>query len=500
MKKTTLIPLLFLFTSCSDQSEKEASKNDDLSKDSLTVLTSFIKPPITGVDVSVEEFGFSAEQGDTLFPNSGSIILFPPNSLVDEKGNLIKGKVDVTYREFKDPIDFFVSGIPMNYVMNDTNYTFESSGMLEIKVTQHNVPVFVNPSKSPEVNLRSNNSDPEHNLYFLDTVQRKWIEKGKDLITNLNKYDKSRKETNTEPTVQNNVSVAKPIKASSGPVFEIEISPGDFPELDIYRNVKFEIDKNEKGYNPKDAEVEWNDVRATKSTKEGLYLITFSTLNKKVSYLARPVFESKDYAQALKAFDENNKRGQRLAAKKLEEEKFAQKKNDALEQAIQNREKENEKIRQLNLLIDARNKIIAENNEITTARNKQILAARANDRIFRSFKLPGFGIYNCDRPEREGDIYLTLLPTDQNHVSLSLALSVVSRGFNGVTSFSGHNIRINSMSDNAILSAVDGKCAYISFDEFKKYDFQPNEPLTVIMTVYDGRITSPEDIRTLVGL
>ena len=546
MKKTTLIPILFLFASCSDQPEKGSSRNADLSKDSLKISTSFIKPPITGVNVPVEEFSFSAEQGDTLFPNSGSIILFPPNSLVDQNGNLVKGKVDVTYREFIDPVDFFVSGIPMNYEMNNTNYTFESSGMIEIKVTQLNVPVFVNPSNRPEVNLLTNNSDPEHNLYFLDTVQKKWIEKGKDLITNLKRSNNnSRKKTNLEPTAQNNTNAVKPIKASGGPVFEIEVSPGDFPELDIYRNVKFEIDKSEKKYNPKDAEIEWNDVRATKSSKEGLYLITFSTPNKKVTYLARPVFEGKDYDQAIKAFDESNKKGQReMLAHKQQ--------SDALERAIKNREKENEKIRQLNLLIDARNKVIAEKNKITIANNRRnkifqlailinendpkvasLLTANYSEdeiaeakqvvqiqrrqqsqllmdqQIFRSFQLLSFGIFNCDKPLLPGDISLTVITTNQDGSPLKLnSLSVITPGFNRVVRFLGPNlaltgqeeIRINSKSDNAFLSAIDGKCVFIGFEEFKKYDIRPNGSLTLKMSVHDGNITSPDDIRTLLGL
>ena len=538
MKKTTLIPILFLFASCSDQPEKGSSRNADLSKDSLKISTSFIKPPITGVNVPVEEFSFSAEQGDTLFPNSGSIILFPPNSLVDQNGNLVKGKVDVTYREFIDPVDFFVSGIPMNYEMNNTNYTFESSGMIEIKVTQLNVPVFVNPSNRPEVNLLTNNSDPEHNLYFLDTVQKKWIEKGKDLITNLKRSNNnSRKKTNLEPTAQNNTTAVKPIKASGGPVFEIEVSPGDFPELDIYRNVKFEIDKSEKKYNPKDAEIEWNDVRATKSSKEGLYLITFSTPNKKVTYLARPVFEGKDYDQAIKAFDESNKKGQReMLAHKQQ--------SDALERAIKNREKENEKIRQLNLLIDARNKVIAEKNKITIANNRRnkifqlailinendpkvasLLTANYSEdeiaeakqvvqiqrrqqsqllmdqQIFRSFQLLSFGIFNCDKPLLPGDISLTVITTNQDGSPLKLnCLSVITPGFNRVVSFSGQVIGINSKSDNAFLSAIDGKCVFIGFEEFKKYDIRPNGSLTLKMSVHDGNITSPDDIRTLLGL
>ena len=129
--------------------------------------------------------------------------------------------------------------------------------------------------------------------------------------------------------------------------------------------------------------------------------------------------------------------------------------------------------------------------------------------IFRSFQLPSFGYFNCDMPVLPGDISLTVITTNQDGSPLKLnSLSVITPGFNRVVRFLGPNlaltgqeeIRINSKSDNAFLSAIDGKCVFIGFEEFKKYDIRPNGSLTLKMSVHDGNITSPDDIRTLLGL
>jgi hypothetical protein len=103
----------------------------------------FIKPPIKGADVPFKEWTVDAAKGDTVYYPTGSIILFPPNSFVDKNGNVITGNVEVKYREFTKPIDFFLSGIPMNYDSAGVQYTFESAGMCEILAYKDGAPVFV---------------------------------------------------------------------------------------------------------------------------------------------------------------------------------------------------------------------------------------------------------------------------------------------------------------------------------------------------------------------
>ena len=98
----------------------------------LATTKQFIHNPLKGVDVPFDVFEFNAETGDTIYYKSGSFLLFPSNSLVDAKGKPVKGKIKITYREFLNPIDFFISGIPMDYDSGSTKYTFESSAMCEI--------------------------------------------------------------------------------------------------------------------------------------------------------------------------------------------------------------------------------------------------------------------------------------------------------------------------------------------------------------------------------
>ncbi|MEI2748937.1 MAG: hypothetical protein V9E88_09295 [Ferruginibacter sp.] len=78
-------------------------------------LNAFIQPPSKNLNVPFSRYEFDAAKGDTLVYSSGSVIIFPPNGLVNASGELIQGLVTVLYREFADPLDFYLSGIPMSY-------------------------------------------------------------------------------------------------------------------------------------------------------------------------------------------------------------------------------------------------------------------------------------------------------------------------------------------------------------------------------------------------
>ena len=189
MKK--VIPLFLLatvFFSCGENITEEKDVSFEItSTPILKNEVSFINPPIKELNVPKESFTVSAQLGDTLFYKSGSILIFPKNSFVDASGNIIKGDVKVEYREFSDPFDFFVSGIPMDYDSSGVNYQFESSGMCEVVAFQNNNPVFVNQNAQPEINMVSGTNSPSHNLYQLDTIKRNWMCKGKPAINDLTK-------------------------------------------------------------------------------------------------------------------------------------------------------------------------------------------------------------------------------------------------------------------------------------------------------------------------
>ena len=70
-----------------------------------------VNPPLAEINVPTTIYKVNAEKGATLEFKTGSKITIPKNSFVDRDGKLIKGEVELHYREFHDPVDFFVAGI-----------------------------------------------------------------------------------------------------------------------------------------------------------------------------------------------------------------------------------------------------------------------------------------------------------------------------------------------------------------------------------------------------
>ena len=115
--KQLYLALPFLVLACTQNSEVAVPPDNFQS-------TAFIQPPFTGIDIPYEQFTLEVEKGGVFYHPSGSIIEFPANGLTDKNGHAITGKVNISYREFADPVDFFVAGIPMSYVQGEKNYTF----------------------------------------------------------------------------------------------------------------------------------------------------------------------------------------------------------------------------------------------------------------------------------------------------------------------------------------------------------------------------------------
>jgi hypothetical protein len=74
------------------------------------------------------------------------MLYFPPQSLLDDKGKVITGKVTIRFREFADALDQYLAGIPMTYDSAGKKSQFVSSAMCEIKAEKDGLPVHVNPA------------------------------------------------------------------------------------------------------------------------------------------------------------------------------------------------------------------------------------------------------------------------------------------------------------------------------------------------------------------
>ncbi|MBL4592595.1 MAG: hypothetical protein JKX68_02135 [Flavobacteriales bacterium] len=103
-----------------------------------------IAQPIEGIDVPNQAFKITTEEEITLSFKSGTSLEIPKNAFVDANGNVIAGEVDITFREFIDPVDFLVSGIPMGYDSAGVSYNFSSAGQIEFRASQNGQEVFPN--------------------------------------------------------------------------------------------------------------------------------------------------------------------------------------------------------------------------------------------------------------------------------------------------------------------------------------------------------------------
>lgn len=110
----------------------------------------------------------------------------------------------------------------------------------------------------------------------------------------------SRNQVTEEPTI---TTPEPPIKASGkNPVIQILIDPASFKELMVYDNLKFEVIGGDK-WDPRDSDIEWQDVKLQTVTVGKVYRITFSKSDKTVSYIVNPVLEGKDFEKAQKEYD-----------------------------------------------------------------------------------------------------------------------------------------------------------------------------------------------------
>ena len=293
------------------QSSRFKEKHEDASQNKEAV----IKPALNNINVAFASYTVDCNSATEIKYKTGSLISIPANAFMDEKGNTISGKVDIRYREFHDPVDFMLSGIPMTYDSAGKQYLFESAGMMQIEGYQNGVPVKIKPDKKISVKMVSGQQGNKYNLYSLDTVKGAWTCLGKDKILEeknkktgkrkpINVFEdneinsnrssnwvvngKELKISNSQPIVYKEFDLVKePINgttntnaladsakiikslASIKPIkpekadkkakqFMLDVDTSEFPELAIYKNVKFQL------YGDK-AETFWADSEKKKS-------------------------------------------------------------------------------------------------------------------------------------------------------------------------------------------------------------------------------------------
>ena len=464
----------------------------------------FITNPIKGVDVAYSVYTVDADSGKDIICASGSKIKIPANAFTDGQGQVLRGKVRVKYREFRDAVDIFVSGIPMSYDSGGTKYQFESAGMCEILADQNDKPVNPNPASPITIQYKSNYGGTQYNLYELDTTARNWKCIGKDKVEPIaqqqpvkdSSYATGRADTPSAPprlsekiikNIKNEIAKLektkpeKPIAADKVKRhFQFKVNPKQFPELSTYSNVMFTIVGVEDKDVPKAVfTTVWKNVKLEENVKGVNYKMTVSKGATSYSYIVCPVFEGTDYDNAMKLYDDKyTEYKTALAKKQAEENRLAEERN-----VYEENRAASERITKID--IDSINNSI-----------------HSDDVVFRSFIAKKFDvIYNCDRLAHMSG-FLTLragFEDNKGNVFHPLQVYMANTRLNGLTTFYDPKISYEPTAKNVMWGITsDNKLAYFTSEDFKTVP--KTDSYTFKMRIYEGELKSEDDVRKVLGI
>lgn len=418
----------------------------------------YVAPPLAGIDIADTTYKFDAAEGGNFVYNSGSLIRVPEGAFLDSAGNVVKGNVEIHYREFHNPGEIFLAGIPMTYDSAGQRFHFESAGMLEITAWQNGKMLKVNPAEPIKVDMASNSDEDKYNVYYLDTVKKNWnfIAKDKAMIVGFAK-DSAKKDSATKMLAS---LPLPPRKAEKGkPSLVINYDPMEFPELNAYKGTRFEVDESKTPYNKEDKKVKWEDVAIERNKDGATYTVTFTKGDLTRSYVTYAVVDEKNYDAAKKQFDKRYAEYRAQVDKKETTELAHQR---SAEKRLMNADAQRIFVNDT-VLADALSKFRA------SGKN-----AGKEDMVMREFQIKGFGIWNSDCPAslpQGKPMYVRLIDGATKTVLLVEHLYLVEKGRNAIFTFYARDLerfQFNSSADNMVWAVTsDGKLATASADDLK---------------------------------
>lgn len=443
---------------------------DSFATDGVEQAT-FINPPMPQADIKREMYAIAADKDTIIAYTTGSQIRIPANAFLDAQGKVVSGKVQLHYREFHDAIDVLLAGIPMTYDSAGQQYHFETAGMMEISATQNGKALHTNPDAPINVDMVSNDSRDVFNSYYLDTVKKEWeyIARANYTGRNVNAVndDADSIASSTEAVYENSTAIGmqqelrevkaeikileakKPIEPKKinkdKPRFSIKVDEQEFPEIAIYKGMKFQV-VDIAQYDEKKANIMWEEIKMKRIDNSLNYEITFSNARTSYSIAATPVFDTKEYSEAKKIYDAKFEAYEITLAKKQKEEAELKAKLSAQQREAQEAMQKEVKAQQL--------------------RQQEYEAKlQQSSLVYRTFQINSFGIYNCDRPQ--------ILPT---------AASVVAKFTDAKTGekLSCQNVYLVEKGRNLVYS-------YFS-DSFGKFMFDPTKENMVWVVTNDLKV------------
>ena len=262
-----------------------------------------IKPPLEELQIPLIDYTINTSKDTLIRYNSATQIRIPEAAFLDTDGNVITSEVKLRFRSFSNPVEIFLSGLPMEYTSGGEDKVFESAGMVEILAQADGKEVFTNPNSKIEVDFLSLDASNEFNVYTLDTLSGQWQEQGKDLVT----VEKSAEESQDLP------KIPTPPKVAGLNAFSIEDATNEVSHISMYKNVLFEpVDGKKCGFTATSIDVE--------DLNDGTYKVNFQigfVGTKKQSCICYLAFKKgEQYNDAFKVYQKKYAKQIKLQAQK----------------------------------------------------------------------------------------------------------------------------------------------------------------------------------------
>jgi len=164
------------------QSSPIASNNTEIGKvkNRRVEITISIDIPninsIGGLTIKDDKFRISSEKGGIITAPSGTKLRIAPGTFIDSKGKPVKGDIDITYREYRNPTDFIFSNIPMSIIQNEEMYPFNSAGMFKIEASKNGKPLTISTGKKINIDFAVTEELANMNFYRFDAENNQWGE------------------------------------------------------------------------------------------------------------------------------------------------------------------------------------------------------------------------------------------------------------------------------------------------------------------------------------
>lgn len=470
-----------------------------------------IAPPIKGLNVNYTTYRVIAEKGATLDYKTGSKISIPKNAFADKNGNLIKGEVELRYRELHDAFDFFVSGIPMTYDSAGVKYQFESAGMIEVLAYQNGEMLNMAPEKEIAFEMASDYDGSQYNFYKLDTLANNWsclgkdkVNKKKELESGVDNFNTSEDELTIKETPQYKTLETKKVEAKkekemqiaalpknvSEPVkpaqvkkgkytFNIEVDAKEFPELSIYKGLLFEVGDENTNFNKAMYDVTWDEATIKEGAKAGAnYNLTLVKGLKKYELVVYPVFEGKNYETAMKTYQEKFNKYKVTLDKRIAEEK-------RIEEIYQAKIAEFKKQQEA---------IVKANEERAANLFKQM---ETTQKVMRSFTVSSFGVFNCDNPSAYpiGVLCTATIKNDLKKDLMCYDVYLVDKEKNGLFTYYKNPLTrfsFNPKSKNMLWTVENGVLYWLKPEQFNSINGGTKE---FVMNKVDQKFETVEEMK-----